>query len=296
LKTNRAPAARPFFPPEQVALVKAVACELPAKQNIPLSRFSLSEVVQAVLAEDTIQSIGRSTVWRILHEDGLRPWFHKSWIFPRDPRFREKAGPVLDLYQRRWENQALGQDEYVISTDEKTSIQARGRIHATEPARPRRPMRVEHEYERGGAIAYMAAWDVARGYVMGQCEPKTGIAPFERLVDDVMSQEPYRSADRVFWIADNGPSHRGEPARKRMQGAYRNAHLVSLPIHASWLNQVEIWFSIVARKALTPNDLKTTDAVAERILGFQNLHNLDPRPFHWRFTKKHLHHWLARAC
>jgi hypothetical protein len=282
------------FPPEQVAHVKAIACELPAKHGRPLSRFSLSEIVAAVLADDTIAQIGRTTVWRILHQDGLRPWFHKTWIFPRDPRFRERAGPVLDLYQRCWEGQRLGTREYVISTDEKTSIQARSRIHPTRPPRPRQPMKVEHEYVRGGAVAYLAAWDVASGRVYGRCESTTGIAPFERLVGAVMGQEPYRSAERVFWIADNGSSHRGEAARRRLRAAHDNAWLVSLPVHASWLNQVEIWFSLVQRKALTPNDMTTTDEVEERLMKFQDNQNEYPKPFNWRFTKEDLQNWLDR--
>jgi hypothetical protein len=93
-RTSRDRGAPRSFPPEQVAHVKAIACELPAKHGRPLSRFSLSEIVAAVLADDTITRIGRTTVWRILHQDGLRPWFHKTWIFPRDPKFRERAGPV----------------------------------------------------------------------------------------------------------------------------------------------------------------------------------------------------------
>jgi hypothetical protein len=282
------------FPPEQVAHVKAIACELPAKHGRPLSRFSLSEIVAAVLADDTIARIGRTTVWRILHQDGLRPWFHKTWIFPRDPRFRERAGPVLDLYQRRWEGQPLGEREYVVSTDEKTSIQARGRIHPTQPPQRGRMMKVEHEYVRGGAVAYLAAWDVASGRVHGRCESTTGIEPFERLVEAVMTQEPYRSADRVFWIADNGSSHRGETARQRLRAAYDNAWLVSLPVHASWLNQVEIWFSLVQRKALTPNDMASTDEVEERLMKFQDYQNENPKPFNWKFTKENLHDWLER--
>jgi DDE superfamily endonuclease len=293
-RTSRDRDAPRSFPPEQVAHVKAIACELPAKHGRPLSRFSLSEIVAAVLADDTIARIGRTTVWRILHQDGLRPWFHKTWIFPRDPQFRERAGPVLDLYQRRWEGQALGSREFVVSTDEKTSIQARGRIHPTQPPRPRRITKVEHEYVRGGAVAYLAAWDVASGRVHGRCDSTTGIEPFERLVDAVMTQEPYRSAERVFWIADNGSSHRGETARRRLRSAYDNAWLVSLPVHASWLNQVEIWFSLVQRKALTPNDMTSTDEVEERLMKFQDYHNEDPKPFNWKFTKENLNDWLQR--
>ena len=121
---------------------------------------------------------------------------------------------------------------------QKTSIQARVRRHPSASPGPRQATRVEHEYERGGALAYLAAWDVRRGGVIGRCEATTGIAPFDRLVEQVMQQEPYRSAPRVFWIVDNGSSHRGEAAVRRLQARYPNLILVHLPTHASWLNQL----------------------------------------------------------
>jgi len=113
---------------------------------------------------------------------------------------------------------------------------------------------VEHEYERKGALAYLAAWDVHRARLFGRCEAKNGIEPFGRLVDEVMSVEPYASADRVFWVVDNSSSHRGQRSVKRLQGAWPNLRLIHLPTHASWLNQIEIYFSIVQRNVLTPND------------------------------------------
>ena len=156
------------------------------------------------MAQGLVAQISGATLWRWLSQDALRPWRHRSWIFPRDPAFAAKAGRILDLYERRWQGLPLGPRDYVLCADEKTSIQVRRRRHPTLPPRPGRPMYVEHEYERGGAWAYLAAWDVHRAKVFGRCEPKTGIAPFERLVAQVMRQEPYRSARRVFWIVDNG--------------------------------------------------------------------------------------------
>jgi len=152
---------------------------------------------------------------------------------------------------------------------------------------------VEHEYARGGALAYLAAWDVRRGGVTGRCEATTGIAPFSRLVDQVMAQEPYRSAPRVFWVVDNGSSHRGESAAARLQGQYPNLILVHLPTHASWLNQIEIYFSIVQRKALTPNDFPDLAAVEQRLLDFAALYNDTAVPFGWRFTRADLEARLA---
>ncbi|MCJ0907273.1 transposase [Rhodococcus sp. ARC_M6] len=130
--------------------------------------------------------------------------------------------------------------------------------------------------------------------MIGRCEPTTGIAPFTRLVDQVMTTEPYASARRVFWIVDNGASHRNWAAAKRMNDAYPNAHMIHLPVHASWLNQVEIYFSAVQRKALTPDDFCDLDEVAARLLAFQNRYNATARPFDWTFTRADLHELLHR--
>ncbi len=127
----------------------------------------------------------------------------------------------------------MAADDCLISADEKTSIQARMRIAPTSPPRPGQAMRVEHEYGRGGALAYRAAWDVRRGGVLGRCEATTGIASFGLLVDQVMQREPYRSAPRVFWVVDNGSSHRGTAAAERLQAQYPNLVLVHLPTPAS---------------------------------------------------------------
>jgi hypothetical protein len=235
-----------------------------------------------------VATISDKTVWRWLREDAIRPWQHRTWIFPRDPEFAVKAGRILDLYARRFEGCALTPDEFVISADEKTSIQARLRCHPSTPPRSRQPLRVEHEYERGGAWAHLAAVDVHRAKLFGRCERTTGIEPFQRLVTQVMSQSPYREARRVFWILDNGSSHRGAACIQRLQTAFPNLVPVHGPIHASWLNQVEIYFSIVQRKALTPNDFRSLADVEERLLGFQRYYESIAAPFEWRFTKDDL--------
>lgn len=241
-----------------------------------------------------VAHISNSTVWRWLHEDAIRPWQHRCWIFPRDPHFQAKAGRILDLYARCWQGQALREDEFVISTDEKTSIQARVRIHPSLPVRPGQPMRVEHEYARGGAWAYLAALDVHRAKVFGRCEATTGIAPFERLVDQVMRQPPYNDAHRVFWIMDNGSSHRGEASVRRLTQAHPRLVPVHGPVHASWLNQIEIYFSIVQRKALTPNDFSCLEAVADRLARFERYYESIAHPFEWKFTRADLNALIAR--
>jgi len=145
------------FPPELIVQVKALACELPATHNAPLSRWSLDELNRQVCQSGLVAQLSNSTLWRWLHEDAIRPWQHRCWIFPRDPEFALKAGRILDLYEHQWQGEPLHEDEFVLSTDEKTSIQARHRLHETLPPKPGLAMKVEHEYARQGAWAYLAA-------------------------------------------------------------------------------------------------------------------------------------------
>jgi DDE superfamily endonuclease len=274
-------------------VVKAIACEVVYETERPLSRQSLADLT-ARACRALGKPISRSTVWRMLHVDALKPWRYESWIFPRDPQFAEKAAVVLDLYAGFWDGHPLGPRDHIVSADEKTSIQARIRCHPSLGPAPGRHRRVEFEYDRGGALQYLAGWDVGRGYVMGRCEPSTGIEPFGRLVTQVMAREPYRSAERVFWVVDNGSSHRGQAAVRRLVQAYTNAILVHTPVHASWLNQVEIYFSLVQRKVLTPNDFASLAEVEQRLRLYEELCNQRPRPFQWKFTREKLIQFLDR--
>jgi hypothetical protein len=277
-----------------VVQVKALACELPWHNGVPLSRFSSSEIAREVIQRGIVADISGSTVWRWLHEDAIRPWQYRSWIFPQDPDFERKAPVVLDLYHGVWGSKRLGKDTCVICADEKPGIQALERLHDTAPPQPGQCMRVEHHYERGGTLTYLAAWDVQRAKLFGRCEPKGGIQPFDRLVSQVMSQEPYCSARRVFWIVDNGSAHRGERCVQRLRKAYPRLVVVHLPVHASWLNQIEIYFSIVQRKALTPNDFECLEQLAERLAGFERRYEQIAAPFEWKFTRQDLAQLLEK--
>jgi hypothetical protein len=175
-------------------------------------------------------------------------------------------------------------------------LQALARRHETVAVVPGRPALVEFEYQRGGTLAYLAAWDVHHARIFGRCEQKTGIEPFGRLVDQVMMTEPYASAKTVFWIVDNGSSHAGKTSIARMQDAYANARLIHLPVHASWPNQIEIYFSILQRKALTPNDFEDLDALAARITAFEQHYRQIAEPFQWTFTRAKLDALLARLA
>jgi DDE superfamily endonuclease len=286
-------AARAVFPPEQIAEVKALACELPIREGLPLSRFSRTELHRLVVQRG-LTDASASTIWRWLHDDALKPWQQRSWIFVRDPAFAEKAGRVLDLYQRRFQGRRLRPDEYVICADEKSQLQALGRRHASMPSAPGRAARFEFDYRRNGTVAYLAGWDVHHANLFDRVEERTGIEPFGRLVEQVMSVEPYCSARTVFWIVDNGSSHAGNASIERIEQTWKNARLIHLPIHASWLNQIELFFSIVQRKALTPNDFDSLDALAERLLRFGDHYRQIARPFQWTFTRDDLNRLLTR--
>ena len=274
--------------------VKALACELPTTVGAPLARWTCSDLATRVRQSGIVAAISDSTVWRWLNADAIRPWQHRCWIFPRDPQFVTKAGRVLDLYHRRWDGEPLTDSDFVISADEKTSIQARKRIHPTQPPQPGRAIRVEHEYERCGAWAYLAALDVHRAKLFGRCEAHSGIAAFDRLVDDVMTQPPYRDAHRVFWIVDNGSSHRGQRAVLRLQARYPHLILVHGPVHASWLNQIEIYFSVIQRKVLTPNDFPSLDVLAQRLAAFAQYYEQIATPFQWTFSRHDLERLMQK--
>ena len=274
--------------------VKALACELPHRLGLPLSRLSLADIRREVMAQGMVAQVSGTTLWRWLSADALRPWQHRSWIFPRDPDFASKAGRILDLYARLWDGEPLQSSEFVISADEKTSVQARRRKQPTLPPAAGRPMRVEHEYFRQGAWSYLAAWDVHRAKLFGRREMKSGIAPTDRLMTEVMSQEPYKSARRVFWIMDDCSADRGQKAAQRIRSRWPNALLVHTPIHASWLNQIEMYFSIVQRKVLTPNDFSSLSHLEQCLMDFQKRYEQKASPFQWTFTRHDLSALLAK--
>ena len=174
-RSARGLVARDLFPPLQIAEVKALACELPAEKGVPLSRWSSAELAREAVARGIVERISGVIVWRWLSADAIRPWNYRSWIFPRDPQFREKAGRILDLYEGRWEGQLLEPGDFVVCADEKPSIQARARKHPTAAAKPKGDGQlVEHEYDQRGALCYLAAWDVRHARIFDRCAPADG--------------------------------------------------------------------------------------------------------------------------
>jgi transposase len=277
------------------AAVVALACQLPASAGVPLARWTGPELAAELTAQGLVNSaVSASSILRILAEHPVKPWQYQSWIYPRDPNFAAKASVVLDLYQGRYEGKPLRPGDRILSVDAKPSIQARGRCHPTLPAAPGRPVRVEHEYVRNGALALLAAFDVHTGKVFASTPKTTGIAPFMELMAQVMSQPEYANAPRVFVIVDNGSDHRGRAAIDRLRKAHPNAIMIHTPVHASWLNQVEIFFSIIQKKVVTPNDFASTTELSRTLLAFVDRYNQTARPFNWKFTADDLTTLLRR--
>lgn len=267
--------------------MKALACERPTDgERRPLSRFSVFDVCER--AWELGLNPSYSTVWRWLQQDALRPWLQEQWLFPRDPRFLEKATPVLELYHRRWQGQPLGPRDVVLCGDEMTNLQALERHHRGLPPAPGRRGRYEFEYERHGTVCYLAFLEVFTGWVYGEVTERNGIAPFEAALGRYLQQERLATAERVFLIVDNGGAHHPNTSPARLRQQFPQLEVVHLPTHASWLNQIEIYFSIVRRKALTPLNFPSKAALQERLGSFQGHYNRRATPFTWNYTQEQL--------
>jgi transposase len=276
------------------AAVVALACQLPAATGVPLARWTGPELAAEITRAGTGDQISVSSVLRILAEHPVKPWQYRSWIYPRAPDFEARATVILDLYQGFYRGEPLRPGDRLLSFDAKPSIQARGRCHETSPAAAGRPVRVEHEYVRHGALALLAGLDVHTGKVFASTPKTTGIAPFMDLAGQVMARPEYKNAPRVFVIVDNGSDHRGQAAIDRLRTAHPNAIMVHTPVHASWLNQIEIFFSIIQKKVVSPNDFASLKELQRTLLAFVDRYNQTARPFNWKFTADDLADLLAR--
>ena len=276
------------------AAVVALACQLPAATGVPLSRWTGPELQAEIIKAGLGRQLSVSSVLRILAEHPVKPWQYQSWICPRDPDFAARASVILDLYQGFYRGRRLRPGDRILAVDAKPSIQARGRCRPTAAAGPGKPVRVEHEYVRHGALALLAALDVHTGKVFAATPATTGIVPFMDLIGQVMTLPEYKDAPRVFVIVDNGSDHRGQAAVRRLHDAWPNAIMIHTPVHASWLNQAEIVFSITQKKAISPNDFASLEELASTLLAFVDRYNQSARPFNWKFTAADLARLLDR--
>ena len=275
------------------AAVVALACQLPAVTGVPLARWTGPELLTELTA-GLAAGMSLTSLRRILADHPIKPWQYQSWIYPRDPDFEARAKVILDLYQGFYQGEPLGSGDRVLSFDAKPQINARSRLHPTLPAAPGRPVRYEHEYKRKGSLALLAGLDVHTGQVFASTPVTTGIKPFMDLAGQVMARPEYKNAPRVFVIADNGSDHRGQAAIDRLARAHPNAVMIHTPVHASWLNQIEIFFSVIQKKVVTPNDFDSLEQLSATLLAFTDRYNQAARPFNWTFTAADLRDLMTR--
>lgn len=297
--THRDPGRHGVFPPEVRAQVTALACSLPRVSGTPLARWSPYEIARRLVATQRSLSISISTVRRWLQAEKLRPWRYHAWQHIVDPvAFVERARPILWLYEEAV--RLLHHGTWVVCVDEKTSIQAREAEQPPQAAIPGQPMRQSPRYHRRGACHLFALLSVADGQVAGQCAARKRFVDFQAFVrDKVIPQAIQRGVQRVALILDNGPTHAPKQLEQWLheqttaQGWNLSITVYWLPTNASWLDQIEIWLSILQRKLLQPNHFTSTAQLEQAIQDFIAYYNQTAKPIQWTYTSAKLERKLG---
>lgn len=255
-----------------------MACERPDNLGRSLSQWDCTELARQLVVDGITDSISASTVRRVLTHHKLKPWRHHMWLSPKHPRdaeFYARVEEIIDLYTR-----PLQPDEIVLSVDEKTSLQPRTRLHPTKPAREGNvPNLVEHEYQRKGALQLFAAFDTRSGKVHGQCHDRKRQKEFIAFLES-LDAEISVSITTIHLVLDNVPTHHGKQVRKWLKTRQRfQFHFT--PVHCSWMNQVEQWFSILKRKRFRIVDFESKDDLRAKIEQFIAQWNEHAHPFNW---------------
>ena len=255
-----------------------LACERPDLLGRSLSQWDCTELARQLIAEGIVEEISAATVRRILAAHQLKPWRQHVWLYPKKPRdaaFYATVSELITLY-----TQPLRPDELVLSVDEKTSLQPRPRLSPTRPAQPQNiPNRHEHEYKRAGALNLFAAFDTRSGKVYGQCYERKRQREFITFLE-VLDTEIDACIRIIHLVCDNVSTHHGKEVRQWFAKHPRFVvHFT--PVHCSWMNQVEQWFSIVQRKRLRIVDFDSKNHLREKIEQFILEWNQHGHPFNW---------------
>ncbi len=281
------------------AQVTAIACSLPRQLGAPLARWSRREIARWIANGLPAPAPSASTVGRWLKAERIRPWRYHAWQHIHDPKpFLQRARPVLQVYARAL--CLLREGSWSLCLDENTSIQAREGQQPPRPAQRGQPQLRESRYHRRGARHLFAGLSVADGQVYGMCRPRKCFADFQAFVQQVIVPEARRRKVReVSLILDNGTTH----APKQLEGwlceqeraleGQLTFHVYWLPPNASWLDQLEIWFSILQRKLLQPNHFVSTHDLEQAICQFLTSYNQAAKPINWTYTVEKLEHKLG---
>ncbi len=286
------------FLPNVRAAVRAIACTQPTQMDVPRARWSCSEIATQLVTLSIVVAIATSTVWRWLKAESIKPWRFHSWMHPIDQQFVKKANPILRLYAQA--TFLIKAGYWVVCVDEKTSIQARKRLHPSEAAAPFHPVHLAPRYERLGALHLFAALFVAEGLIYGLCRESKKFADFQAFILEVLVPEAKRRGVRhIYLILDNGSTH----APKQLSDWLNQKHEQEnwsfmiepmwLPKYASWLDQIEIWFSVLQRKLLTPNDFPNLETLRVRLMEFIVRHNSTAQPINWSYTVAQMENQFA---
>lgn len=290
---------RSVFPPEVRAAATALACSLPQEQGKALSRWSLSEIAVSLVTLGLVVNSATSTLQRWFAADHLKPWRFHTWQHIHNPQaFLEQARPVLQLYERAQE--LLRQGIWVVCADEKTSIQARESQQALRAAQTKQPVQISSRYQRHGALQLFAALSVADGCKYGQTLARKRFVDFQAfLLETLIPEALRRGVHTLKLILDNGKTHAPKQleqwleAQLQANGWPMTIEVLWLPPNASWLDQIEIWFSILQRKLLTPNHFTSLADLAQAIMEFIRCDNLSPQPIRWTYTVEKLERKLG---
>ena len=257
-------------------LVK-MACERPDDYGRSLSSWDCREMARQLVAEGVVSSISPDTVRRVLEHHHLKPWRHHLWLSPKVPRdeaFAAAVQEIADLYTR-----PLRDDEVVLCVDEKTSLQPRPRKSPTLAAQPKRPVRVEHEYGRCGALNLFAAFDTRTGKVYGRTAERKRQVEFIAFLEQLDREIP-ATIETIHVVLDNLRMHKGKQVQAWLAQHPRFV-FHHPPVHCSWMNQVEQWFGILQRKRLRIADFADKSALAERLQAYIREWNQVAHPFNW---------------
>jgi transposase len=271
------PVVRRFFPPEVAIHIVKMACEMPERYGRSLCLWDCKELSKQLIIDGIVNNISPETVRCILRSNKLKPWRYHYWLgdkTPRDQEFFNKVSEICDLYTRE-----LEEDEIVLCVDEKTSIQARSRIMPTKPCRLEKPVFIEHEYERMGALNLIAAFDTRSGTVFGRCYGRKRQIEFIDFLENMKLQIP-DNIKHIHIVLDNVPMHKGQKVRAWLE-KHTEFHLHFLPVHCSWINQVEQWFGTLQRKRLKVSNFSSLKELEIKILEFISQYNQYAHPYKW---------------
>ena len=281
------------------AQVTALACSLPRSHGIPLTRWSRAELARYAAHTPHLPEISPRTIGRWLSAEQIHPWRFHSWQHIQEPQaFLTRARPVLRLYEHA--AALLEQGIWVVCTDEKTSIQAREAEQAPRPAIQEHPAYQSPRYHRRGALHLMAALSVADGHISGQCHQRKRFIDFRTFLETVVVAEAKtRGVQTIALVLDNGSTHASKQLLRWVKELATKSdgkltiQLYWLPTNASWLDQIEIWFSLLQRKLLQPNHFTGLDGLEQAILDFIAHYNQTAKPLQWSYTVEQLEHKLA---